>query len=468
MQFFYWNNSFEVGIREIDDQHKGLVDLINALATVIVEGGSLPDAQELFGRLTEYAKNHFSSEEKIMATCLIEEEEKMRHRDTHRRFVDKAQEIVQRQDLIQAEVAEQILEFLTTWLISHILGSDMKIAHALAQPALETECVNHQQFIEISSVERVLLAALTETERRFRLIADHTSVLIWVSDTSGNRGYFNRAWCDFVGISESTTQKIDWIEYIHSEDREAYLAKINAMLTYHQPVETEYRLRHIDGYYHWILERIRPRMDYNKEVLGLVAAATDISGIKYAEMLVAQSHDELEKQVADRTEQLEQLMLTDHLTGVGNRRQLTNHLKEEVLRAQRYQRPLSVIFFDIDHFKRVNDAYGHAIGDVALVEVAKNLGFGLRDCDLLCRYGGEEFIVMLPETKAAKALKVAERMRKNISLITIPQIPEGITISAGLAELMPDESDEQFLVRCDRALYRAKENGRNRCCLDTQ
>jgi diguanylate cyclase (GGDEF)-like protein len=104
---------------------------------------------------------------------------------------------------------------------------------------------------------------------------------------------------------------------------------------------------------------------------------------------------------------------------------------------------------------------------VALVEVAKSLGSGLRDCDLLCRYGGEEFIVMLPETKAGKALKVAERMRKNISLIAIPQILKGITISAGLAELLSDESDEQFLVRCDRALYRAKESGRNRCCMDT-
>ena len=160
------------------------------------------------------------------------------------------------------------------------------------------------------------------------------------------------------------------------------------------------------------------------------------------------------------------LMLTDPLTGIGNRRLLTTRLGEEVLRAHRYQRPLTVMFFDVDHFKLVNDSYGHNVGDVALASVAESLGSGLRDCDLLCRFGGEEFLVVLPETKVGKAMKVAERMRADVARLNIPGIPETLTISAGLAELTPDESDEQLLVRCDRALYRAKEMGRNRCCID--
>ena len=215
------------------------------------------------------------------------------------------------------------------------------------------------------------------------------------------------------------------------------------------------------------MERILPRIDFNDVPLGLIASSTDISGIKQAEALLSQSSMDLEKEIAHRTEKLEQLMLTDPLTGVGNRRLLTKRLGEEVLRAQRYERPLTVVFFDIDHFKRINDTYGHNIGDMVLASVADKLGSGLRECDLLCRFGGEEFVVLLPETEMNKAIKVAERMRMDIAHMRLPQIQEAITISAGLAELIVDESGEQLLERCDRALYLAKEAGRNCCRINT-
>ncbi|MDR3580236.1 MAG: GGDEF domain-containing protein [Oryzomonas sp.] len=174
----------------------------------------------------------------------------------------------------------------------------------------------------------------------------------------------------------------------------------------------------------------------------------------------------MEKEVARRTEQLEQLMLTDPLTGVGNRRMLIKRLEEEVVRAQRYQRPLTVAFFDIDHFKNINDTYGHSSGDMVLSRVAESLKSGLRDCDLLGRFGGEEFVVLLPETTMDKASKVAERMRADIEHMRLPQITRSITASVGLAELQDNESGEDLLERSDRALYRAKADGRNCCCVD--
>jgi diguanylate cyclase (GGDEF)-like protein/hemerythrin-like metal-binding protein/PAS domain S-box-containing protein len=461
MDFFYWNKSFEVGMPAIDSQHRRLVDLINELAAAITEGGKLPDVQSLFGRLMKYAAVHFSDEEKLMAACLLPETEKAEHRKAHRGFVKKAREIMQHPDLLQAEVAEEVLEFLTTWLISHILGSDKRIVQALERGGQALAA--GKSLLDISPVERVLLGALNETERRFRLISDQSPVLMWVADANGVRSFFNRTWTDFVGIDAESTGDTDWRDFIHPEDRPAYLEKIRQLPATPQPIEAEYRLRRRDGHYHWFLERILPRLDSGDVFVGLIASATDISAIKEAEVLLSSANKELEQEVARRTAQLEQLMLTDPLTGVGNRRLLTKRLAEETTRARRYQRPLCAVFFDLDHFKRINDVFGHAAGDVVLAGVAESLKACLRDCDLLGRFGGEEFVVLLPETGIDDAMQVAERMRSAVADMQMPQIPVTITVSAGVAEWTTDETGEGLLQRADRALYQAKEAGRN-CC----
>ncbi len=136
------------------------------------------------------------------------------------------------------------------------------------------------------------------------------------------------------------------------------------------------------------------------------------------------------------------------------------------MRAQRYQRPFSAIFIDLDHFKRINDVYGHAAGDAVLRGVAETLNVCLRECDLLGRFGGEEFVVLLPETGIDDAMRVADRMRKDVACLQLGQIPEAITVSAGVAEWTSDETGEALLQRADRALYRAKDAGRNCCRCD--
>ncbi len=163
--------------------------------------------------------------------------------------------------------------------------------------------------------------------------------------------------------------------------------------------------------------------------------------------------------------ELERLATTDSLTGLANRRRLFDCLEQEVYRAQRYGTALSLVMFDIDHFKRINDSWGHATGDWVLCRIARETHQLLRKTDQAGRYGGEEFVVLLPETDLSEALLLAQRLSRRISdTVITPEhdAPMPVTVSVGVAALASDETGEELIHRADQALYRAKQNGRNR------
>ncbi len=166
---------------------------------------------------------------------------------------------------------------------------------------------------------------------------------------------------------------------------------------------------------------------------------------------------------------LERLSLTDPLTGVANRRHLEWRLSEEVARSSRYQYPLSALMLDIDHFKQVNDTYGHQVGDEVLKQLAQRLQQTLRRTDFIARYGGEEFLILAPQTPSDRALLMAERLRQlvaNKPFSITPDLNLTITVSIGVA-IFPDhaQNESELVKAADAALYRAKETGRNRVCL---
>jgi diguanylate cyclase (GGDEF)-like protein len=167
-----------------------------------------------------------------------------------------------------------------------------------------------------------------------------------------------------------------------------------------------------------------------------------------------------------RTALLEQENITDPLTGTFNRRHLARSLRDETLRARRYDLPLSLIFIDVDHFKQVNDTLGHQAGDQVLVGLAQAIRSNLRDTDLLARFGGEEFVIMMPHTPLAGAAEMAERLVKNMREHDLPLDgglpPVRLTCSAGVAALLPGMADGEHLLRtADEHMYRAKQLGRN-------
>lgn len=166
--------------------------------------------------------------------------------------------------------------------------------------------------------------------------------------------------------------------------------------------------------------------------------------------------------------QSRELALKDALTGIWNRQALDEDLEKEFIRWQRYQKPLSLVVWDIDFFKRVNDTYGHAAGDKVLKTIARLFKQETRDADFIARFGGEEFVGIFPETRLEDALSLANKIRKKIqsSKFHYEHKPVPITASAGLATFRPNDTIEDVFKRADAALYRAKESGRNRCIAD--
>ena len=167
----------------------------------------------------------------------------------------------------------------------------------------------------------------------------------------------------------------------------------------------------------------------------------------------------------EKERRLTELSITDELTGLYNRRWFSSKLKGEIDHVRRMELPLSLLIVDIDHFKRFNDAYGHAIGDLVLVELGAVIGKSIRGNDVPCRYGGEEFTVILPGMDRMEAVTVAERLRVAFAAKKIP-VPGhgnvGATVSGGVAQMSRDDTGETLFERADRALYQAKSQGRNR------
>lgn len=175
----------------------------------------------------------------------------------------------------------------------------------------------------------------------------------------------------------------------------------------------------------------------------------------------------LENEIERRKEiedQLRRMATTDCLTGVYNRYRFMEISKYEFLRMQRNELPLSVMMLDLDHFKEVNDRYGHAVGDSALCCFAKLCVNSVRAVDSVGRLGGEEFAIILPETDATEAMMVAQRIRRVVSANEFIS-PSGevfnLTVSIGVAEVQQEKNLEQVLSRADQALYAAKRAGRN-------
>ena len=216
------------------------------------------------------------------------------------------------------------------------------------------------------------------------------------------------------------------------------------------------------------LEAVFQRKDGSRFTGMLSAKLLTLQGAPH---IITVTRDITEQKQAEETlrvamNDLERMASTDVLTGAWNRRQFNDIVEREIHRASRYQEPLSLLLLDIDHFKNVNDTCGHAEGDQVLRQVADCIRGVIRHSDSLTRWGGEEFVVLMPNTGEAHAVILAERIRQRIATHIFQGLP-GITVSIGVAEHVGAGSCSAWLERADRAMYLAKKGGRNRVIVDT-
>ena len=207
---------------------------------------------------------------------------------------------------------------------------------------------------------------------------------------------------------------------------------------------------------------------YEEKLLGYIVTKNldnklTYKEIEYMEELTSQSATTINR--ANSYAEILKHATLDALTGFYNRGQLEERVKQEISSSKRQKTPLCVIMTDIDYFKKVNDKYGHLAGDLVLKTVSKIMRSQLREYDTAGRYGGEEFVILLPFTKLREAKMVAERLRKKVEQANI-EISDtetiSITISMGIYEINPDDNEETLIKNVDKALYEAKETGRNR------
>jgi diguanylate cyclase (GGDEF)-like protein/PAS domain S-box-containing protein len=302
-------------------------------------------------------------------------------------------------------------------------------------------------------------ARLVENEERWRLALDAVGDGVWDWHPPTGRAFFSHRWREMLGLPVQTGDGSvsEWKQRVHPEDAATLHDQMARLLDGRdQALHSEHRMQTADGSFRWFLARgtvlFRQPDGTAQRVIG---THTDVTERRH-----------MEETLRRQSEQLALLASTDSLTGLWNRRHFLEQAELELQRALRYGRPVSVMMIDIDHFKRVNDTYGHPAGDAVLRHFAAIIRSNLRKSDCLGRVGGEEFAVLLPESDMEQARIVAETLRRETAVTRVgldDGTALGITASFGLTSARPgEELVSDLLLRADRALYAAKDGGRNR------
>ncbi|WP_447553895.1 diguanylate cyclase [Vreelandella sp. EE22] len=303
--------------------------------------------------------------------------------------------------------------------------------------------------IEVSADH--LQEMIKRSKRNAWSVLNTAPVGICITGPEGHFELVNPAYCDFYGYTQEELIGQHFTAMVPLAYREKASAMHDEFLQGAEPTE------------------LRQEWEVcckNGELRTIIAEAARVEGDdgkarKVTFIIDITERKRLEERLREANERLDHLASHDSLTGLLNRRAGLQYLDEELKRCRRYGGELSIVMFDLDNFKTVNDTYGHATGDAVLTEVTRAVASALRDTDMQVRLGGEEFLIIMPETSDAEAKTAAERLRTLVESQPFTEHQLSVTLSAGVAST-PISSGEELLERGDQAMYQAKERGRNR------
>lgn len=288
-------------------------------------------------------------------------------------------------------------------------------------------------------------AALRESEEKFHTFADFTYDWEYWIGADGRMIYVSPSCERITGYrpEEFLERPGLLVDIVHPEDRAWITGHLDQEMESRGMSYVDFRIITLNGEERWISHCCQPVHDSSGQMNGRRASNRDISQRKKLER------------------ELEKLATIDKLTGIFNRSKLEEYLNNEIKESRRLGHSLSLMIFDIDHFKDVNDTYGHDVGDIVLRTLAGTVKDHIRETDIFARWGGEEFIVLMPGSDIRGAGVLAEKLRREIESRSSEKAGQ-ITVSVGVAQLTSEDTIKSFLKRADNALYRAKRKGRNR------
>jgi len=274
---------------------------------------------------------------------------------------------------------------------------------------------------------------------QYRIIVESSPYMIWRSGKDALCNYFNTTWLNFTGKTMDEEVGTGWAEGVHPEDYDICLKTYLDAFEKHEPFEMEYRLKRRDGIWRWINDRGVPYYINSLEFAGYIGSCMDVT-------------DKVEGQ------KMRDLAQKDGLTGIYNRQYFEQIANVEFLRAKRFHMDLCVVMIDIDEFKKINDNYGHHEGDLVLKEVAKEIIKSIRSFDIFGRFGGDEFILLMPNTNYTGASIVTERIEniiKDIEFAFNNKVVH-VSISIGVYQMNDNDNLEKAIIGADKKLYEQK------------
>ena len=319
----------------------------------------------------------------------------------------------------------------------------------------------------IEAAHDLIELALRESEARYRGLFDDVPVALYRTTTTGQFLDANPAMIRMMGYPDLTillsTNAAEL--YANADDRSRW----QALMKQNETVKDfEFQARRYDGSPIWVKNTARAIMDGKGHVLWYEGSLEDITFRKQAQEALAQANEGLKARLTEigiLQEQLRERAIRDPLTNLFNRRNLEETLDQELAKADRKAYPVSLLMMDIDHFKYINDTYGHKAGDQALQSLADLIRSHIRRSDIACRFGGDEFVIVMPETSFRSAYDRAEDFRQGVQSLQLADIgmSGNLTVSIGIATY-PDHgaTKEDLLRAADQAMYLAKAQGRNR------
>lgn len=333
-------------------------------------------------------------------------------------------------------------------------------------------------------INRIQPYDIPDCERRYRLLAEHLRDCVWLYDLKKQRfAYISPAIVHFTGVpaAQAMRQRLEDMLTPSSCRRLKAMAHHFTASTIQPPLHaavTRAAYMHSDGRTVEAEVSLRLAVEGTPPAAHLLCVSRDIGGqmakesklreeIRLRDQTIRRLQRSLQRlsaMVSKQTEKydaLNSIATRDELTGLANRHYFNQKVSVEMARTDRYASPLSIVLFDLDHFKHVNDTYGHAVGDQVLANVAHTVSPIVREPDVLARWGGEEFVVLMPQTSLPSAFLMAERLRMELERLAHP-IAGQVTASFGVAQRLERESFDNWYNQADQALYAAKERGRNR------